>query len=1037
MSKVLRSALAVLLAAASLLSVPLAAASPAASLMSTQSPPSVSTTEIPWETVDASGHPYATTVHQYVYTFSTVPTDAEELAQYDLDSPYTTMALLILALRTWTPEDPSTCLQMLDLLTDTGVDKPGAGRHYLFSEYKIWADALKERMEQGKKWRYIGDAYLGGATPQNDYTPTDPVTITLRESPYVPYAAATDTAPEQHQVLISIPGAENDRYSLFYQDEGGDWKVYGINWRDLLADVQIPDGDIPLPPEPVRPASPAHPQTEPALRTSKVPAKAVGVDEDGKEIILDVEVEQYTYTFSTVPASYEDLVQYKLDSPYKTMALLFMAYRTWTPDDPSTCMEMLDYLTNTAVDSGEKDASGHILSTKASDYKPWVDFVRDRMRQNEKWRYIGNAYLGGAGPLNDYAPTEPVTVTLRQSVYDPYAAGDAATPRLTQVLIHIDGADNDRYSIFYQDQRGDWRVWGDNWKGLLADVQTPLMDICLPPETVREEHPRTRQTEPVESVYDIPAQAPAIDDRGDPIVIDTTVQQHTYTFSTVPTSYEDLVQYKSDSPYKAMALLIMAFRTWTPDDPSVCLHMLDYLTDTGVDSGKKDADGRKLSRPASEYVPWTQFINDRMRQGEKWRYIGDAYLGGAMPSNDYTPTDPFTVTVRQSVYDPYKPEGSTGTEPALYQVLISLPGADNDRYAIFYQDPRGDWRVYGDYWKGLLTDVQTPGSDLPWPPAPDRSVDPVTPQTEPVLTTRKVPGKAMAEDEHGDLKVIDIEVDEYTYTFSTVPTCYEDLVQYELDSPYKTMALLFLTYRTWRPEDPSVCLRMLDYLTDTAVPSGTRDASGHLLSRPFSEYIPWIAALRDRMVQNDKWQYIGNAYLKGASPGNGYTPSSPVTVTVRQSAYDPYKAATATTPELVQVLVSIDGADNDRYSIFYQDQRGDWRVSGDHWQGLLADVKVSGYTPAPPQIWGTSLSDPEDGSRTLSFNVSEVGAADLTAMVASYTEEGKLLSVTEALSAGDSGAYMAKPDPDAASCRIAVLDRSTLRPLCPPKIVLP
>ena len=69
---------------------------------------------------------------------------------------------------------------------------------------------------------------------------------------------------------------------------------------------------------------------------------------------------------------------------------------------------------------------------------------------------------------------------MRQSTYDPYKAGTDTTPELKQVLISIAGADNDRYSVFYQDQRGDWRVFGDQWKGLLTDVKTLYIDdLCV------------------------------------------------------------------------------------------------------------------------------------------------------------------------------------------------------------------------------------------------------------------------------------------------------------------------------------------------------------------------------------------------------------------------------------------------------------------------------------------------------------------------------------------------------------------------------
>ncbi len=980
--------------------------------------PEITMTGVPARALDESGGIIDVTVDQYTYSFPNLPQTAAELSQIELDSPYTTMALLILAFRTWTPEDPGTCLGMLDYLTDTGARVSGSDTTILFSRYHPWVDSLAARMTQNDKYRYIGNAYLGGAAPENDYTPEEPLTVTLRQSVYDPYKAGTDDSPAIVQVLIHLEGADNDRYCLFFQDEDGNWKVWGTNWMNLLADVKTPEMDILLPPE-TGPLPDELTQAEPTVEIEAVPAKAVGLNESGDYTIFDTTVEQYTFTFTTVPTCYEEIIQYTLDSPYKTMALYFLALRTWQPDNETDCLEMLDYLTNPNVESGRTDAGGKGISKKFSEYSFWIDFLRDRMKQNDKYRFIGDAYLGGASPSNDYRPDLPITVTVRQSAYDPYKAAEGGSPELSQVLIHLDGADNDRYGLLYQDQRGDWRFFSDNWKGLLADVQTPSMDILLPPETVVSPNPRNPQTEPVETVYDIPAKAPAVDDRNNPIVIDTTVKQHTFTFTTIPTCYEDIVQYKLDSPYKTMALLILAFRTWTLENRTDCLEMLDYLTNTAVDSGQTDADGRKLSRKFSEYTFWIDFLRDRMTQNNKYRYIANAYLGGAMPSNDYTPSEPVTITLRESVYNPYKPEGGHETDPSIYQVLISLPGAENDRYCLFYQDQRGDWRVWGDNWKGLLTDVQTPTSDIPLPPEVIRTDSPENVQAEPTLTVTDVDAMAVDENDHP----IPVTVQEYTYTFSTVPGCYEDIVQYKLDSPYKAMALLFLAFRAWDPDAPEDCLEMLDYLTNTAVPEPeVKDAGGKPLCYPFSRYYPWISALKDRMTQNEKYRYIGSAYLKGAKPTNGYTPDTPVTVTVRQSVYDPYKAAAANTPELKQVLVSIAGADSDRYCLFYQDQRGDWRVFGDNWKGLLTDVQE---IRDEGSIYLAEL-DPADS--TVRFRADDTDET-VAALVASYDRDGRLLALTKAEASGNSG-FVAGVDPRGAWYQVFLLDKDSNAPLC-------
>ena len=234
------------------------------------------------------------------------------------------------------------------------------------------------------------------------------------------------------------------------------------------------------------------------------------------------------------------------------------------------------------------------------------------------------------------------------------------------------------------------------------------------------------------------------------------------------------------------------------------------------------------------------------------------------------------------------------------------------------------------------------------------------------------------------------------------------------------MALLFLAFRAWTPENPKDCLQMLDYLTHTAAAKpGAKDANGNLLSYPFSEYNPWIDFLKDRMTQNDKYRYIGDAYLKGATPSNGYTPDTPITVVVRQSAYDPYRKADETSPELKQVLVSIAGADNDRYAIFYQDQRGDWRVFSDYWKGLLANVREPGAVPA---IFGATLDN-----NLVTFRTENLGD-NASMFVASYLRDGTMISAVKAEESG--GSYAIQIPAECVKFRIFALDADTFQPLC-------
>ena len=176
------------------------------------------------------------------------------------------------------------------------------------------------------------------------------------------------------------------------------------------------------------------------------------------------------------------------------------------------------------------------------------------------------------------------------------------------------------------------------------------------------------------------------------------------------------------------------------------------------------------------------------------------------------------------------------------------------------------------------------------------------------------------------------------------------------------------------------------------------------------------------MTQNNKYQYIGDAYLKGATPANNYTPETPITVTVRQSAYDPYKEKAETTPELKQVLVHIAGADNDRYTLFYQDQRGDWRVFGDNWKGLLANIREPGANPA---VTGLTLD-----KNIITFNTENI-TGDFTAFVGCYRQNDMMVSAVQAVK--NNGLYTAQVPGEAIKFRVFILDSENFRPLCAPE----
>lgn len=172
---------------------------------------------------------------QVTITFSRLPENAEELSMIDRtgdNGKFITMALLICAYKAWTPEDPDTCAEMMRLL----MDSPTASNTYTAYTKQF----VKDRMMQNGKWECIADAYFDGSTPENGYTPGTPLSITLREYPYLPQlSTAYGDEIYVEKIVTDFPGADTERTVSVYEDpQDGSWYIFSDTYGSLLADIK-------------------------------------------------------------------------------------------------------------------------------------------------------------------------------------------------------------------------------------------------------------------------------------------------------------------------------------------------------------------------------------------------------------------------------------------------------------------------------------------------------------------------------------------------------------------------------------------------------------------------------------------------------------------------------------------------------------------------------------------------------------------------------------------------------------------------------
>ena len=138
-----------------------------------------------------------------------------------------------------------------------------------------------------------------------------------------------------------------------------------------------------------------------------------------------------------------------------------------------------------------------------------------------------------------------------------------------------------------------------------------------------------------------------------------------------------------DSPFKAAALTVCALCAYAADK-NIGTEMLNWLR------GPRPLNGTEIS-----------FLNDRFRDGKT--YIPFSYFEGATPDNDYTPSEPFRVTVQSTHV--------SGEEQGYMKLFIPCGGADSPRPIKLRMKGDGKWFLWEQY---LLTGIRTPKSADPW-----------------------------------------------------------------------------------------------------------------------------------------------------------------------------------------------------------------------------------------------------------------------------------------------------------------------------------
>ncbi len=156
-------------------------------------------------------------------TFANLPESLEEfkaLPQAALANPFDTAALTVLALCFY-PQDKELCYQMLEFLKGPGT----------LSQYE--KQFIRDRFMDSD---YVPRSYFNGATPQNDYLPSQPYTISVSENPY------SYQNQGYAKLFIRSGGADSPREVLLRLAKDGKWYL----WEQfLLVGIRAPESSNP------------------------------------------------------------------------------------------------------------------------------------------------------------------------------------------------------------------------------------------------------------------------------------------------------------------------------------------------------------------------------------------------------------------------------------------------------------------------------------------------------------------------------------------------------------------------------------------------------------------------------------------------------------------------------------------------------------------------------------------------------------------------------------------------------------------------
>lgn len=172
----------------------------------------------------------------------------------------------------------------------------------------------------------------------------------------------------------------------------------------------------------------------------------------------------------------------------------------------------------------------------------------------------------------------------------------------------------------------------------------------------------------------------------DMLTIETDQGGTTYIFHHLPqdvSEMEGLWELQESAPEHTAAFCVAAFCRY-PHSKEDCFAMVDILRG-----------------PNPMNSSYRQFISDRFRDKD---YVPRSYFAGAVPDNDYTPDEPWTLTVKTDTH--------SFDEENMARLYISSGGADSPRPITLRKAKDGNWYLWE--YSSVLLGIRLPAAEDPW-----------------------------------------------------------------------------------------------------------------------------------------------------------------------------------------------------------------------------------------------------------------------------------------------------------------------------------